>query len=105
MLREQVRNELEIGEPDMSPRREAVLTGAATAVGALIPVLPFFFASGMTAAVISFVLAMASHFVVGALRSVFTGRGLFRSGLDMFVVGLGVAVIGYYAGDWIGRLI
>jgi len=25
-----------------------------------------------------------------------------RSGFDMFVVGLGVAVVGYFAGDWIG---
>jgi VIT1/CCC1 family predicted Fe2+/Mn2+ transporter len=35
---------------------------------------------------------------------VFTGRGLFRSGIDMFVVGLGVAVVGYFVGDWVGRL-
>jgi VIT1/CCC1 family predicted Fe2+/Mn2+ transporter len=46
---------------------------------------------------------MASHFMVGAARSVFTGRGLFRSGLDMFVVGLGVAVVGYYVGGWVGN--
>ena len=44
---------------------------------------------------------MAAHFLVGAMRSLFTGRGIFRSGLDMFVVGLGVAVVGYYAGDWV----
>ena len=35
---------------------------------------------------------MLSHFLVGAARSVFTGRSVFRSGFDMFVVGLGVAV-------------
>jgi VIT1/CCC1 family predicted Fe2+/Mn2+ transporter len=38
--------------------------------------------------------------LVGAARSVFTGRGAFRSGLDMFVVGLGVAAVGYVLGDW-----
>ena len=53
----------------------------------------------------SFVLAMASHFLVGAARSVFTGRGVFRSGLDMFIVGLGVAVIGYYVGSWVAHLL
>jgi VIT1/CCC1 family predicted Fe2+/Mn2+ transporter len=42
---------------------------------------------------------------VGAARSVFTGRGVFRSGFDMFVVGLGVAVIGYYAGEWVAQMI
>ena len=55
--------------------------------------------------VLSFVLSMASHFLVGAARSVFTGRSLFRSGIDMFVVGLGVAIVGYFVGDWIGKLI
>ena len=105
MLREQVQEELEIGEPNMSPLREAWLTGGATAIGALIPVLPFFFLSGTAAVVTSFVISMASHFLVGGLRSIFTGRGLFRSGFDMFVVGLGVAAVGYYAGEWVAHLL
>ena len=53
----------------------------------------------------SFAIAMLSHWLVGAARSVFTGRGVFRSGIDMFVVGLGVAVVGYFVGEWIGRLL
>jgi vacuolar iron transporter family protein len=105
MLREQVREELEIGVPNMSPLREAWLTGGATAIGALIPVLPFFFLTGRSAVLTSFVIAMASHFLVGGLRSIFTGRGLFRSGFDMFVVGLGVAAVGYYAGEWVAHLL
>lgn len=104
MLQEQVQEELQIGAPDMSPMREAWLTGTATAIGALIPVLPFFFLTGTAAIVTAFVISMASHFLVGAMRSVFTGRGVFRSGMDMFVVGLGVAILGYFAGDWIGRV-
>ena len=32
-------------------------------------------------------------------------RSVFRSGMDMFVVGLGVAVVGYYVGEWIARLL
>ncbi len=105
MLAEKVKEELKIGGHEQSPMREAWITGSATAVGALIPVAPFFFASGMTAIALSFSLAMASHFLVGAGRSVFTGRSVFRSGLDMFLVGLGVAIIGYYVGEWIGKLI
>lgn len=105
MLREQVQEELEIGEPNMSPLREAWLTGGATAIGALIPVLPFFFLTGRDAVITSFVISMVSHFFVGGLRSIFTGRGLFRSGFDMFVVGLGVAAVGYYAGEWVAHLL
>jgi VIT1/CCC1 family predicted Fe2+/Mn2+ transporter len=105
MLEEQVREELKIGDAAMSPLREGWATGLATAVGALIPVAPFLFTSGLTAMVLSFALSMLSHFLVGAARSVFTGRGVLRSGMDMFVVGLGVAVVGYLVGDWIERLL
>ena len=105
MLAEQVQEELGISESDTSPLREAWITGLATAIGALIPVLPFFLFDGRTAVFVSFAVAMFSHWLVGAARSVFTGRGVFRSGIDMFVVGLGVAVVGYFVGDWIGALL
>jgi predicted membrane protein (TIGR00267 family) len=105
MLKEQVQEELKIGEQKISPFREGWVTGLATAVGAVIPVMSFFFWEGTTAIVIAFVVAMLSHFFVGAARSVFTGRGVIRSGLDMFVVGLGVAAVGYFVGGWIGNLL
>src|SRR5687768_13093294 len=103
MLQEQVQEELKIGEQTISPFREGWVTGLATAFGAIIPVFPFFFFSGTTAIAVSFAASMFSHFLVGAARSIFTGRSVFRSGLDMFVVGLGVAVAGYFVGDWIGK--
>jgi predicted membrane protein (TIGR00267 family) len=105
MLDEQVQEELGISSNPVSPMREAWITGTATAIGAFIPVFPFLVASGRTAIIVSFTIAMASHWFVGAARSIFTGRSVFRSGLDMFVVGLGVAAIGYYVGGWVGRLL
>jgi VIT1/CCC1 family predicted Fe2+/Mn2+ transporter len=103
MLAEQVQEELKIGAPNMSPLREAWVTGTATALGAIIPVAPFFVLSGTPAIVLSFTLAMLSHFAVGGARSIFTGRSIFKSGIDMFAVGLGVAAVGYVVGEWIGR--
>ncbi|MEO6446222.1 MAG: VIT1/CCC1 transporter family protein [Gemmatimonadaceae bacterium] len=103
MLREKTQLELGISEAASSPMREAWITGTATAIGALIPVFPFFVSEGRTAIMASFALAMLAHFAVGGARSLFTGRGVIRSGFDMFVVGLGVAVVGYYAGEWVSR--
>jgi vacuolar iron transporter family protein len=105
MLKEQVQEELKIGDLAMSPLREGWLTGLATAFGAAIPVFPFLVWQGTTAIIIAFAVSMLSHFLVGAARSVFTGRSAFRSGLDMFVVGVGVAAVGYFVGGWIGKLI
>jgi VIT1/CCC1 family predicted Fe2+/Mn2+ transporter len=105
MLKEQVQEELKIGEFKLSPFREGWITGLATAFGAAIPVFPFLVWHGATAIIISFTISMLSHFLVGAARSVFTGRGVFRSGFDMFVVGVGVAGVGYFVGGWIGRML
>lgn len=102
-LEEKVREELRIGEAHTTPVREGWITGLATGVGALIPVVPFFFFGGLTAITLSFVTSMLSHFAVGAARSVFTGRSLVRSGMDMFVVGLGVAAVAYVVGDLVAR--
>ncbi len=104
-LDEKVREELRIGEASSTPMREAWVTGTATALGAIIPVAPLLVSTRPWAIWTSFALAMLSHFAVGAARSFFTGRGVFRSGMDMVLVGLGVAVVGYVLGDWIVRIL
>jgi VIT1/CCC1 family predicted Fe2+/Mn2+ transporter len=105
MLDEQVQEELGISSEQVSPMREAWITGIATAIGAFIPVFPFLVLDGRAPIILSFVISMASHWLVGAARSVFTGRSVFRSGMDMFVVGLGVAAVGYFVGEWIGGML
>lgn len=102
-LEEKIQAELKIGESHTTPFKEGWITGLATAIGAFIPVAPFLFTSGFTAIWTSFSLAMLSHFGVGAARSLFTGRGLIRSGFDMFVVGLGVAGVGYIVGELLAK--
>jgi len=104
-LQEKVREELNISEAAASPMREAWITGTATAVGAFIPVAPFLLSTGPWGIWTSFAISMMAHFGVGAARSFFTGRGVIRSGLDMFVVGLGVAAVGYLVGEWITKLL
>ncbi len=104
-LEEKVREELGISAPRSSPFREGWITGAATAVGALIPVAPLLVSTEPWAVWTSFGVAMVSHFGVGAARSLFTGRGIVRSGMDMFIVGLGVAVVGYAIGELIVKVL
>lgn len=104
-LDEKVREELGIAEATSTPLREGWITGTATAFGAFIPVAPLLVDTGRTAIWISFALAMLSHFAVGAARSIFTGRGVLRSGTDMLLVGLGVALVGYMVGEWLVRML
>ena len=104
-LDEQVREELKIGEAHATPFKEGWVTGTATAVGALIPVAPFVLIPGPAAAWVAVGVAMLSHFLVGAARSLFTGRGVLRSGMDMFLVGLGVAGVGYVVGEVVAKVL
>ncbi len=104
-LEEKVREELGISAAEISPLKEAWVTGFSTVIGSIIPVFPFFFWEGMTAAWLSFTVAMFAHFAVGAARSFFTGKGLWKSGWEMLVVGFGVAAVGYFLGDWLMKLL
>ncbi|MGC8667052.1 MAG: VIT1/CCC1 transporter family protein [Chthonomonadales bacterium] len=69
-----------------------------TALGAAIPVLPFFFASGMPAVIASAVISTLAHFAVGAAKSLVTARSWVASGTEMTVVGVLEAAITYGLG-------
>jgi VIT1/CCC1 family predicted Fe2+/Mn2+ transporter/rubrerythrin len=100
-----VREELNIHPADLAPIRDGVVTGSATAVGAFIPIFPFFFLTHGSAVWVSLAISMLAHFAIGAARSLFTGRSVWASGRDMFVVGFGVAAIGYAIGELITKLL
>ena len=58
------------------------------ALGAIIPVVPFFFMSGTWAVAVSAALAALALFGVGAGISLLTGRGVLYSGLRQVLFGL-----------------
>jgi vacuolar iron transporter family protein len=104
-LETQVREELNIHPAELAPLKDGIVTGLATAVGAAIPIFPFLVMSHTAAVWVSLAISMATHFGIGAARSIFTGRGIWVSGRDMFVVGFGVAAVGYLIGEWLPRLL
>ena len=97
-LETKVQEELGIQTPAVTPLADGLVTGTATAIGALIPLVPFFTMDAGTAIWVSLTVAMLAHFAIGAARSIFTGRGVWASGRDMFLVGFGVAAAGYLIG-------
>jgi vacuolar iron transporter family protein len=97
-LETKVQEELGITPPSVTPLADGLATGGATALGALIPLLPFLVMEAAGAIWVSLTVSMLAHFGIGAARSIFTGRGVFVSGRDMFLVGFGVAAAGYLIG-------
>lgn len=103
-LATQVSEELNIHPAELEPLKDGTITGISTAIGAIIPIVPFIVMSHGNAVWASLVISMAAHFGIGAARSLFTGRGIWVSGRDMFVVGFGVAAVGYLIGEVLPRL-
>jgi vacuolar iron transporter family protein len=102
-LTQLAREELGIDpEAPGNPLQEGAITGIATGLGAVIPILPFLLFQGATAVWVGVIISMVAHFLVGASRAVFTGRPAIRSGFEMFVVGMGVALVTYILGLLIG---
>ena len=79
-------------------------TGAlSTAVGAIIPVIPFFFMQGLPAVITAGVVSLAAHFAVGAAKSLITVRSWWSSGLEMTAVGAIEGAVTYGIGILLGK--
>ena len=104
-LETQVREELSIQPAELAPLTDGLVTGSATALGAFIPIAPFLVLEAAAAVWVSLSVSMLAHFGIGAARSLFTGRGLWVSGRDMFLVGFGVAAVGYAIGELVTRVL
>ncbi len=78
--------------------RSAFSATLSTAIGAVIPVIPFVFSQGMNALIISFIVSTAAHFAVGASTVVVTGRSWLKSGGEMTLVGVAEAAVTYLVG-------
>ncbi|NPV87430.1 MAG: rubrerythrin family protein [Anaerolineae bacterium] len=82
---------------------EAALTSFALfAVGAVIPVIAFTFLQGLTAVAVSIAFSVVGLFVLGAVITLFTGRGVLYSGMRMVVFGLLAAAVTFGIGRLIG---
>lgn len=93
---------IDIQEMEGSAMEAAVTSFILFAVGAVIPLLPFFFSSGYTAILLSAAFSAAGLFVIGSAITLFTGRSIWYSGMRQVLFGLAAAAITFGIGKWIG---
>jgi VIT1/CCC1 family predicted Fe2+/Mn2+ transporter len=72
------------------------------ALGAIVPVIPFTFLTGLTAVAVSIAFSTVGLFILGAVITLFTGRRVLYSGMRMVVFGLIAAAITFGIGRLIG---
>src|SRR5713226_4296036 len=94
-LETQAREELGLDVSQFeNPTREALVAGTSTLIGGAIPVLGYLLGrlvlgavvNGFAALAIAFVVSAVFLFGIGAARSLVTGKGGIRSGLEMLAV-------------------
>ena len=99
-----VREELGISSEELkgSAMEAALASFFFFAIGALLPVIPFFFIGGIKATMLSASLSALGLFLIGAIITLFTGKSMLYSGMRQVIFGLAAAAITYSIGKWIG---
>ena len=88
MLRTLAAEELGSLEPGGNPWTAALAGFLSTGIGAMVPVIPFFFVSGVAGMIRAGTVSLLAHFAVGATKSLFTLRTWWGSGLEMTAAGI-----------------
>ncbi len=99
------RERLNTSEEGLRKPLVAATSGAlSTAVGAFIPVVPFFFLSGLPAVLVAALVSLLAHFAVGAAKSLITIRSWWSSGFEMTAVGAVEGLVTYFIGVGLGHI-
>jgi VIT1/CCC1 family predicted Fe2+/Mn2+ transporter/bacterioferritin (cytochrome b1) len=87
-----------------NPLASATSGALSTAVGAFVPIVPFFFMSGYPAIITAAIISLIAHFAVGAAKSLITVRSWWSSGLEMTLVGAVEGIVTYFIGIGLGHI-
>ncbi len=86
------------GGGDNDAAQAALAAGVSTGLGAIVPVIPFFFTTGTVAIVAAAIISLIAHFLVGAAKSLVTLRTWWAAGLEMTLAGVIVGGATYLVG-------
>jgi VIT1/CCC1 family predicted Fe2+/Mn2+ transporter/rubrerythrin len=105
LVRALAQERLSVTEDALRKPWTSAMSGAlSTAVGAVIPIVPFFVLSGYPAVICAAVISLIAHFAVGAAKSLITIRSWWSGGLEMTFVGAVEGAVTYLIGIVIGRI-
>lgn len=87
-----------------SPFFSSILMGISVMVGALIPMLAFFYYTGSGGIIPSVLLTTSGLFIAGVVKSKYTNLSALRSGMEILIVAILAALAGYLIGDLFSNL-
>ena len=99
-----IKEELGINAEDLkgSAWEAAISSFVMFAIGAVLPVIPFFFVGGVTGILLSAGFSTVGLFLIGAAITLFTGKSVWKSGMRQVIFGLLAAAVTFGIGRLIG---
>lgn len=90
---------------DHTPLNSATVVLIASLIGSVIPIVPFFLLPVKAAVVVALLICSVVLFVVGAAKAKLTVGTWWKAGLQLFLIGIGAALLGYFVGNAVGALL
>jgi vacuolar iron transporter family protein len=97
-----MREELGLGKEFTSPLKALLVVGLATIFGSFIPLIPFLLFSVKTAILWSIIISAIGLFITGAVEGKMTVGKWLKNGLQLMIIGMGAAGIGFIVGKILG---
>lgn len=86
----------------INPFSEALVVGASSVIGSIIPIVPFLILQTQHAIIGSLILSILTLFGAGAYKGKITIGNWVMSGIEMAAIGFGAAMVGYWIGYFLG---
>lgn len=92
-------------ENSQNPLKSAAIVGIAAVLGSVIPLLPFVFLGLQQAMAGSILISAFFLFMVGAVKAKITVGNWVKSGMELALIGMAAALVGYGIGAVLGVVV
>jgi len=97
-----MKEELELSKSSIHPIKSAFVVGLAALIGSFVPLTAFFFLPIKTAIYVSVIISAITLFITGIFEAKINLASWWKKGLELMLIGMAAAAIGFAIGKMFG---